>query len=188
MGITVPIQIVWSHSSRRSPPSPPLATRKGCWCSSRRRKMNPNKRPPPSSSTGTFEGGDATKRARDHPDKILRPGQEQPGNVLLVRVTDIVHPVSTFTLRREGERGTRRLCARVPIGGGNVRTSFLAGASYLLREWCVPAAYSKMPQTGRPNSTFSFPTQPTCCTTFSSQLQVYAVWCRVLTPFRIFLE
>lgn len=57
------------------------------------RDMNPNKRPPPSSSAGAFEGGDATKRARDHPDKILRPGQEQPGNVLLVRVTDIVHPV-----------------------------------------------------------------------------------------------
>lgn len=60
--------------------------------------MNPNKRPPPS-SVGAFEGGDglrdATKRARDFPDgKILRPGQEQPGNVLLVRVTDIVHPVS----------------------------------------------------------------------------------------------
>ena len=59
--------------------------------------MNPNKRPPPS-SVGAFEGGDglrdATKRARDFPDgKILRPGQEQPGNVLLVRVTDIVHPV-----------------------------------------------------------------------------------------------
>lgn len=63
--------------------------------------MNPNKRPPPSSSGGASEGGDglvqrdATKRARDVPDgKILRPGQEQPGNVLLVRVTDIVHPVS----------------------------------------------------------------------------------------------
>lgn len=61
--------------------------------------MNPNKRPPPSSA-GAFEGGDglrdATKRARDFPDgKILRPGQEQPGNVLLVRVTDIVHPVGS---------------------------------------------------------------------------------------------
>lgn len=63
--------------------------------------MNPNKRPPPS-SVGAFEGGDgirdATKRARDFPDgKILRPGQEQPGNVLLVRVTDIVHPVRDTT-------------------------------------------------------------------------------------------
>ncbi|CAM9544649.1 unnamed protein product, partial [Ectocarpus sp. 4 AP-2014] len=68
--------------------------------SPRRRTMNPNKRPPPSSSTGTFEGGDATKRARDHPDKILRPGQEQPGNVLLVRVTDIVHPVTILALQQ----------------------------------------------------------------------------------------
>jgi len=53
--------------------------------------MNPNKRPPPSSSGGTFEGGDATKRSRE---AILRPGKDVPGNVLLVRITDIVHPVS----------------------------------------------------------------------------------------------
>lgn len=61
--------------------------------------MNPNKRPPPASSSGgAFEGGDGLGH-RDA--KILRPGQEQPGNVLLVRVTDIVHPVS------KGSAGTR---------------------------------------------------------------------------------
>lgn len=79
--------------------------------------MNPNKRPPPSSA-GTFDGGDglrdATKRARDFPDgKILRPGQEQPGNVLLVRVTDIVHPVSIcgFLMLHSGDAGRGRRAA-----------------------------------------------------------------------------
>lgn len=51
---------------------------------------NPNKRPPPSSSAGTFEGGDGTKRSRE---AILRPGKDAPSNVLLVRISDIVHPV-----------------------------------------------------------------------------------------------
>ncbi|CAM9238598.1 unnamed protein product, partial [Choristocarpus tenellus] len=75
--------------------------------------MNPNKRPPPSSG-GTFEGNGLRetashpKRVRDDvpggggqsAGKILRPGQEQPGNVLLVRITDIVHPVTILALQQ----------------------------------------------------------------------------------------
>lgn len=64
------------------------------WCVA----MNPNKRPPPSSSAGAFEGGDGTKRSRE---AILRPGKDAPGNVLLVRVTDIVHPVSSWCCKTE---------------------------------------------------------------------------------------
>lgn len=57
---------------------------------------NPNKRPPPSSSAGTFEGGDGTKRSRE---AILRPGKDAPSNVLLVRISDIVHPVREVDCR-----------------------------------------------------------------------------------------
>eukprot|EP00903_Cladosiphon_okamuranus_P019995 g18369.t2 len=58
---------------------------------------NPNKRPPPSSSAGTFEGGDGTKRSRE---AILRPGKDAPSNVLLVRISDIVHPVTIVALQQ----------------------------------------------------------------------------------------
>lgn len=82
--------------------------------------MNPNKRPPPSSSGGTFEGGDATKRSRE---AILRPGKDTPGNVLLLRITDIVHPVSLVP-GQKGEKdqdlGLRERERERTGGGGGV--------------------------------------------------------------------
>lgn len=96
---------------------------------------NPNKRPPPSSSAGNFEGGDATKRSRE---AILRPGKDAPSNVLLVRISDIVHPVRGQ--RTEGGRAQRMNRSRDREREGRVQE---CGLPYNLRDF--PGAHQPRP-------------------------------------------